>query len=116
MRHLVKGKKFHRKKGQRTALFKSLINNLILEEKIETTEAKAKEIRSRMEKFITIGKKQNLAALRTLLSRLPKKSAEKLYYQISPRYQNRKGGYLRIIKSAKQRKKDGAKMTIIEFV
>lgn len=116
MRHLVKGKKFHRKKGQRTALFKSLINNLILEEKIETTEAKTKEIRSRMEKLITIGKKQNLSALRTLLSRLPKKSAEKLYYQISPRYQNRKGGYLRIIKSAKRKKKDGAKMAIIEFV
>ncbi len=116
MRHLKKGKKFHRKKGQRTALFKSLINNLILEGKIETTEAKTKEIRSRMEKLITIGKKQNLAALRTLLSRLPKKSAEKLYYQISPRYQNRKGGYLRIIKGAKRRKKDGAKMAVIEFV
>jgi len=116
MRHLKKGRKFHRKKGQRTALFKSLINNLISEEKIETTEAKTKEIRSRMEKLITIGKKQNLAALRTLLSRLPKKSAEKLYYQISPRYQNRKGGYLRIIKGAKRRKKDGTKMAIIEFV
>jgi len=116
MRHLVKGRKFHRKKGQRRALFKSLINNLILKEKIETTEAKAKSIRPKLEKLITIGKKQNLAAFRILLARLPKKSAEKLYYQISPRYQNRQGGYVRIIKASKRRKKDGAKMVIIEFV
>jgi len=116
MRHLVKGRKFHRKKGQRNALFKGLINNLILKEKIETTEAKAKSIRSKIEKLITIGKKQNLAALRILLARLPKKSAEKLYYQIAPRYQDRRGGYVRIIKAGRQRRKDGAKMAVIEFV
>ncbi len=117
MRHLKKGKKFHRKKGQRTALFKSLINNLTLEEKIETTEAKAKEIRPKIEKLITIGKKQNLAALRTLISRLTnKKAAQKIYYELASRYQNRKGGYTRIIKNVKMRKKDGAKMAVIEFV
>lgn len=116
MRHLVKGKKFHRKKGQRTALFKSLINNLILEEKIETTEAKAKEIRPKIEKLITIGKKQNLASLRLLMSKLNRKAAEKIYFTLAPRYQSREAGYTRIIKSAKKRKKDGAKMAIIEFV
>lgn len=116
MRHLKKGKKFHRKKGQRTALFKSLINNLILEEKIETTEAKAREIRPKIEKLITLGKKQNLSSLRLLISRLNKKVAQKIYYQLASRYQNRDGGYTRIIKGAKKRRKDGAKMAVIEFI
>ena len=116
MRHLKKGRKFHRKKGQRNALFKGLINNLVLKEKIETTEAKAKEIRPKIEKLISLGKKQNLASLRLLISRLNKKSAQKIYYKIVPRYQDRKGGYTRIIKSARRRSKDGAKMAIIEFV
>jgi large subunit ribosomal protein L17 len=116
MKHLKKGKKFHRKKGPRQALFKSLINTLILNEKIETTEAKAKEIKSRLERLITITKKQNLSGYRLLLKKLNKKTAQKLFYQIGPRYQSRAGGYLRIIKNSKTRKTDGAKMTIIEFV
>jgi large subunit ribosomal protein L17 len=116
VRHLKKGRKFHRKRGQRKALFKSLINNLILKEKVETTEAKAKEVRPKMERLITLGKKQNLASLRLLISRLNKKAAQKIYYQIAPRYKNRRGGYTRIIKSARRRKKDGAKMAVIEFV
>lgn len=116
MRHLKKGKKFHRKKGQRNALIKSLADNLIIREKIETTEVKAKEIRPVVEKLTTAAKGQTLAGLRLLMSRLPKKSAEKLYYHIAPRYAERKGGYLRIVKSAKMRKNDGAKMAIIEFV
>jgi len=116
MRHLKKGRKFHRKKGQRKALLRNLINNLIVQEKIETTVAKAKEIKPLTEKLTTLAKKQNLAALRILLSRLPKSAAQKLYYSVAPRYTNRKGGYLRIIKSAKRRKNDGAEMAIIEFV
>lgn len=116
MKHLKKGRKFHRGKGQRKALFKSLANNFILKEKIETTEAKAKEVRPKIEKLITIGKKQNLSGLRILTKQLPKKAALKIYYELSPRYQNRNGGYTRIIKSAKIRKNDGAKMAVIEFV
>ncbi len=116
MKHLKKGRKFHREKGQRKALFKSLINSLVLKEKIETTEAKAKEIRPIIEKLVTKGKKQNLAALRHLLSRLPQKSAEKLYYEVSPRYSGRRGGYTRITKTAERRKNDAAKMAVIEFV
>lgn len=115
MRHLKKTKKFHRKKGQRQALFKSLLNNLILKEKILTTEAKAKALKSMTEKLLTIAKKQNLAALKILLSRLPKKSAFKLYHEIAPRYLNRQGGYLRVIK-AMRRKKDGSQTAVIEFV
>ncbi len=116
MRHLSKGRKFHLKTGERKALFKGLISSLVLKEKIETTEAKAKEIRPKMEKLITIGKKQNLSGLRLLTSRLPEKAASKIYYELSSRYQNRNGGYARIIKNAKARKNDGAKMAIIELV
>ena len=116
MKHLNGNRKFHRKKGQRKALFKSLAGNFILKEKIETTEAKAKETHSRVEKLITLGKKQNLASFRILMSRLNKKAAEKVYFELAPRYKERKGGFARITKSAVQRKKDGAKMAIIEFV
>lgn len=116
MRHLKKGKKFHRKKGQRQALFKGLLNNLALKGKIRTTEAKAKEIRPKIEKLITSAKKQNLAAHRLLLSRLNEKAAQKFFFEIAPRYQGRAGGYLRIVKSASRRKNDGAKMAVIEFV
>ncbi len=115
MRHLKKGRKFHRKKGQRKSLLKILANNLILEGKILTTEAKAKETKSQVEKLITLAKKQNLPSLRLLFSRLPKKSAEKLFYTIAPRYKDRLGGYLRIIKGL-TKKRDSSKTAIIEFV
>ncbi len=116
MRHLKKGRKFHRKKGQRKSFFKNLSNNLILKEKITTTEARAKEIKSLVEKLVTIGKKQDVSSLRALISKLSKKSAEKLYYEIAPRYKGRRGGYLRIIKSINRRKKDGGSLATIEFV
>lgn len=116
MRHLKSGRKFHRIKGRRQAFLKGLIGNLIIREKIETTEARAKEIRSLTEKLVTIAKKQTLAGLRILLSRLNKIAAQKLYYQIAPRYLERKGGYLRIIKETKARKNDGSRMAIVEFV
>ncbi len=116
MRHLKKGRKFHRKRGQRKALLKTLADNLILREKIQTTEAKAKEIKPSVEKLITVAKKQNVAALRMLLKKLSKKASYKLYHQIAPRYSNRSGGYLKIVKSARVRKTDGAKMAVIEFV
>lgn len=116
MKHLSRSRKFHREKGQRKALFKGLINNLILKERIETTESKAKEIKSKIEKLITIAKKQNLSSLRLLISRLSKKAALKIYYELTVRCQNRNSGYIRIIKSAKARKNDGAKMAVIEFV
>ena len=116
MRHLKKGRKFGRKKGQRKAFIKSLIVNLILKEKIETTVNRAKEIRPKIEKLVTIAKKQNLAHLRLLLAQLPKKTALKLYYEIAPRYQEKKGGYLRIIKTSRTRKRDQTEMAVIEFV
>jgi large subunit ribosomal protein L17 len=87
-----------------------------MKEKIETTEPRAKEIRPLVERFVSVAKKQQLAGLRMLLSKLPKESAQKLFYEIAPRYKERAGGYLRITKEAKHRKRDAAPLAIIEFV
>ncbi|HPW34291.1 MAG TPA: 50S ribosomal protein L17 [Candidatus Paceibacterota bacterium] len=116
MQHRKKGRKFHREKGQRVAFFKSLMANLILKGKIETTDTRAKEIKSRVEKMVTLAKKQNLASMRLLVSRLPKKAALKLYNDIAPKYLERKGGYTKITKTAKKRIGDSSKVSIIEFV
>ena len=116
MRHLAKVRKFHRKTGQRTALMKTLANNLILEERITTTEAKAKELKPEVEKIVTLAKKQDTASLRLLIARLPKKAAEKVFYEVAPKYKGRKGGYLRVVKAAEARMRDGSQMATIEFV
>lgn len=109
-------RKFHRLRGRRRSFLKGLANNLIMKEKIETTVARAKEIRPIVEKFVTVAKKQQLANFRTLIAKLPKSAAQKLFYDIAPRYKERAGGYLRIIKEAKSRKRDGTPLAIIEFV
>ncbi len=109
-------RKFNRKTGPRRSFLKGLASNLILREKIETTVPRAKEIRPLVEKLLTIAKKQQLAGLRILLSRLPKDAAQKLFYEIAPRYKERAGGYLRITKESKSRKRDSAPLSIIEFV
>ena len=95
---------------------KILANNLILQEKIETTENRAREVRSFVERLVSHAKKQNLAAYRLLLKKLPQASADKIYYELALRYQARPGGYLRIIKHSQARKNDGAKIVTIEFV
>ncbi len=109
-------KKFGRKKGQRAAFLKSIASNLILKEKIKTTETRAKTIKSQVEKMVTLAKKQNIASLRLLTARLSKKTAMKLFYDIAPRYQERKGGYLRVTKVSGYRQGDGAEMAYVEFV
>ncbi|MEK9170463.1 MAG: 50S ribosomal protein L17 [Patescibacteria group bacterium] len=109
-------RKFHRTQGRKRSFLKILAHNLIMKDKIETTEARAKELRPIVERLVTIAKKQTLASFRLLLSKVSKDSAEKLYYEIAPRYKDRKGGYLRILKTSKQRMRDAAKMSIIEFI
>lgn len=117
MRHHKKVKKFHRKRGERRAFIKVLAQNLIRDEKIETTKVRAKAIRSFVERLITLGKKQTLAARRLIISRLGnKKLGNKLFDELAPRYLNRPGGYLKITNLAKTRKRDSAPMVIIEFV
>lgn len=116
MRHLKKGKKFGLKKGRRKAFMRILVNNLVMKEKIRTTEARAKALRPEVERMVTYAKKQNVAALRLLMRRLPKQAAYKLYHDLAPRYKERKGGYTRIVKHLKPRKNDASKMATISFV
>ena len=115
MRKLNKGRKFSRKIGPRKQLFKSLANNLLLREKIKTTEAKAKELRSIVEKMITRAKDASVINRRLLAKELTPNTTKKIVDEIAPKYKGRKGGYTRIIKLG-PRDSDGAKMVIIELV
>ena len=92
------------------------MNKEIIYKKIETTEARAKELKRRAEKLITLAKKQNAASLRLLISRLGKKPALELFYKIAPQLKGRSGGYLRLIKSPRVRKRDAAPLAIVEFI
>lgn len=116
MKHLKRKRILHRERDQRRALIKSLLVNLILKEKISTTLAKAKEAQKKIERLISIAKKQNFNALRKIKQELPMKAAKKLYNQIAPLYLERKGGYTRIIKTYKRKIKDGSQLVILEFV
>ena len=117
MRHLKKGKKFGRIKGERISFVRNLVNDLIRAGSIETTETRAKAIRPKAEKLVTLAKKQTLAARRIIISRVHnEKIAIKLYNDLGPRYAERTGGYLRITKLSKSRKRDGTRMARIEFV
>jgi large subunit ribosomal protein L17 len=118
MRHRVKGRKFGRKRGQRKAFLKILASNLIMNERIVTTEARAKEIKSKVEKLITLAKRRggDLSSFRHLLKHLSKKAATKVRDDLRVRYQSRYGGYLRIIKTPNYRIRDGARNVILEFV
>jgi large subunit ribosomal protein L17 len=110
-------RKFHRKSGQRRAFLQGLAGNLIMKEKINTTETRAKAIRPLVERLVTIARRNRLADLRLLIARLAnKQSAAKLFYDIGPRYKNRPGGYTRIVKLGRARKRDGARTARIEFV
>ena len=109
-------RKFHRKTADRRAFLQGLIHNLIMRNRIETTVARAKEIRPLTEKLVTHAKRQDLASLRYLIQRLPKQSAMKLYHEVAPKYKERKGGYIRIHKMMGVRKRDAAPKAMIEFV
>jgi large subunit ribosomal protein L17 len=115
MRKRKKGRKLSRESGQRKALLRSIARALFLVEKINTTEAKAKEIVSFVDKKITIAKAGGLKARRLLGAYFSPKLVKKLIDEIAPRYVARKGGYTRIIKLG-PRKQDGARMAIIELV
>lgn len=115
MRHSKRGRKFGRERDQRKAFFKSLAANLILKEKIKTTEARAKEMRRLVERLITKAKKGDLVGLRSAERFLEKKTLNKLVKEVAPKYKERPGGYTRIIKLGR-RSSDGAPMAIIELV
>ncbi len=117
MRHHNAVRKFGRKANARRALLRGLALSLIAHGRIETTEAKAKELRPYIEKLVTKSKEATLADRRLVISRLINRdeAAEKLIKEIAPKYADRNGGYTRVVKLA-PRLGDGAKMAIIEFV
>jgi len=116
MNKAKRGKKFGRKRDERTALMRSLAQALVLHEKITTTEAKARELRGYIEKIVTKSGKGTLNSRRMIARDFRDvKAAKKLFSDIGPRYKARNGGYTRIIKRV-PRKTDSAKMAVIEFV
>ncbi len=108
-------RKFGRVRKVRKALVKTLVEGLVSSGKIETTEAKAKEIRPFVERLITLGKRGGMASKRQIASRVSNRVADKVFTDMVSKYEKRSGGYTRIIKT-KIRKSDGAKMAVIEFV
>ncbi len=117
MRHGNNVRKFGRNKNERNALMKGLMLALIAHGKIETTEAKAKELRPAIEKMITKANEGTLASRRLVISRLYGLTSEasKLINTIAPKYKGQKGGYTRITKMPR-RLGDASKMAIIEFI
>ncbi|MBI4435420.1 50S ribosomal protein L17 [Candidatus Uhrbacteria bacterium] len=116
MRHRKKGTILGREKAPREALLRNLAASVILYEKVTTTEAKAKAVKPLVEKAITSGKKPTLASRRNLMAFFyTEHPVKKIFEVLGPRYQNRAGGYTRIIKLA-PRKNDGAEMVQIELV
>ena len=116
MRHKMGYKKLNRTSEHRKALIKNMLNSLVKYEQITTTLPKAKVLKPQADKLITLGKKDNLQNIRRIISKLQDEgSASKVRKTLSKRYENRKGGYTRIIKAG-FRYGDNAPMAVVEFV
>ena len=116
MRHKFGYKKLNRTSEHRKALIKNMLNSLVKYEQITTTLPKAKVLKPQADKLITLGKKDNLQNIRRIISKLQDEgSASKVRKTLSKRYENRKGGYTRIIKAG-FRYGDNAPMAVVEFV
>jgi large subunit ribosomal protein L17 len=116
MRHKVAGWKLGRNTSHRRSLLRNLVTSLIVEERVETTIPKAKAMRPLVEKMITLGKRGDLAARRQAAAYLmTKDSVTKLFDTIGPRFGDRNGGYLRIVRTGWQ-KGDGADKAFIELL
>lgn len=115
-------RKLNRRSDQRKAMLRDLVTQLIIHERIQTTQTKAKEISRLVEKMITLGKKNTLASrrqaaefVRFLSADENKNALQKLFDDIAPRFKEREGGYTRILKMG-PRRGDATEMAIIEFV
>ena len=116
MRHKLAYRKLNRTSEHRKALFKNMLNSLIKYEQIITTLPKAKELKPKIDKVITIGKDAKLSKKKDLFSKLQdQKSVKKVFDILSKRYANRKGGYSRVLKAG-FRTGDDAPMAVIELV
>lgn len=116
MRHLIKGRTLGRRSEHRLSLYRNLAVQLIKNEQIKTTEAKAREIKPMVEKLITQGKKGDLHNRRLVTSFARDKSAvSKLFDDLAGRYESRQGGYTRMVRAG-YRKGDAAPMVVLELV
>ncbi len=116
MRHRKTGKRFGRTSSHRKAMFQNLINAIIRHGMIKTTLPKAKDLRPLVERLVTLAKEDNVAKRRLAFARLrDKEVVTKLFVELGPRFKERNGGYLRILKCG-NRKGDCAPMAIVEFV
>ena len=116
MRHRNKNKILDRDKASRESMLRNLASSILIYEKVKTTEAKAKVVRALVERAITVAKKGDLTARRTLIASLPQKMAVKKSLDVlGERYKDRSGGFCRIIRLG-ARQGDGAKMVQIELV
>jgi len=116
MRHRNAGFKLGRNTSHRNALLRNLVTSIIIEDRVETTVAKAKAVRPHVEKMITLGKKGDVHARRQALSFLRTDDAvTRLFDTVAPRYGDRQGGYLRIVRTGFQ-KGDGAEKAFIELL
>lgn len=116
MRHRVEGRKFGRETDQRRLMMRNLVKSLVINGRITTTLAKAKEMRRFAERIITYGKTDSVHARRLAYSYLGSRDlVKKLFDEIAPKMMDRNGGYTRVLKSG-YRRGDSAPMAIIEFV
>ena len=117
MAHRIDGRKLSRKQGPRLALYRNLAVSVLRYERVKTTEAKAKEIRGEVERLITIAKRGDLNARRTVISQFPNEPlvVSKLFDEIAPKYADRTSGYTRIVRVG-QRLGDAAEIVQIELV
>lgn len=115
MRHLKQGRKLGRTAAHRKALIRNLVRALIQREQIRTTDAKAKELRRWADRMVTLGKRGTLHARRQAFAVLgSRKLVQRLFDEVAPRFQNRAGGYTRVLKLG-LRKGDAAPLSVVEF-
>ena len=116
MRHHKKGRKLNRNSPHRKAMFRNMVTSLFRHERIETTDAKAKELRRFAEKLITLGKRGDLHARRQAYAWIRDREVlSKLFSDLGERYRGRQGGYTRVVKLG-MRRGDHAPISIIELV
>ena len=119
MRHQKRGRKFNRTASHRKAMMSNLASALILNKRIQTTDAKGKELRGFVERLVTYAKQDSIHGRRLIQKKIKgtrsKEIANILIHEIAPSYENRQGGYTRIIK-LNNRKNDNAAVSLIEFV
>jgi large subunit ribosomal protein L17 len=116
MRHLKAGRKLNRSGAHRRALFRNMVTSLLLHERVQTTDAKAKELRRWADRMVTLGKRGTLHARRQAMAFVrSRRVVKKLFEEIAPRFQSRPGGYTRVVKLASVRHGDAAPLAIVEL-